>query len=248
MPFQEKQKTQWVPEVAPLVLVNGDKGGPGKSFMARVLKWRLDAMRIPVVLFDGDERNGHLDRFYGSTANVTRFDARTEAGWTVFFNALDQVSGDTVALVDLPSGVGKHLHREAKRLIANQELGMTTVHVWVADHNEDSVRLFKDLAGIAPAHHTAFVMNRRLNEDLSRFSIWSKSKTRAAFISSGGIEASLPPLAPGAHDRIAASQLPFPHERPEGWLRGDWFTCAAFRSDVDEELQQLFALINEVRP
>ena len=233
---------------APLIIVNGDKGGTGKSFLSRTLVWRLSVAGVPLALFDGDDRNAHLDRYYGKVFPVTRFDARSEKGWTDLFDRIESVDADAVILVDLPAGVGQQLQHELVRLRQNEELGTPTVHVWVGDQSEDSVRLFKELADVAPARQTAFVLNRKEDELLQRFGIWLNSNARAAFKAEGGIEVTLPRLSPEAHDRIAFGQLPFPTERPSDWPRGHWFSFGAFAAQVERDLRPLIALIEEMRP
>lgn len=231
---------------APLIVIGGDKGGTGKSFQARVLAWQLPLRCIPLALCDGDERNAHLQRHYSSQLSAVRFDARSEAGWTSMFNHLDNVSADHAVVVDLPAGAGGILHREAARLIANEGLGMPTIHIWVAAPSEDSVRLFRDLMAIAPASRTAFVMNKRNDEDLGRFGIWMNSRTRAEFLAEGGLEVTMPRLPERPHDMIANERLPFPSERPVNWLRGDWFTFLSFKAEVEREQASLIRLIEEM--
>lgn len=240
--FQSQRKCA----AGPLVAIGGDKGGVGKSFQARVLAWKLHSRGIPLALCDGDERNAHLERHYSSQLNTVRFDARSEAGWTSMFNHLDNVPADHAVVVDLPAGAGGILHQEAARLIANEDLGMPTIHVWVADHGEDSVRLFRDLMIIAPASRTAFVMNKRNDENLGRFDIWMNSRTRVEFLAEGGLEVTLPKLPQRPHDMIANERLPFPSERPLNWLRGDWFTFLSFKAAVEREQASLIRLIQEM--
>lgn len=233
-------------ECGSLVLIDSDKGGQGKSIQARALTYQLSSRGVPLALFDGDERNAHLQRFYGQQLNTTRFDARSEAGWTELFNGLDQLDPNQVALVDLCAGAGAHLHNEAARLLANQEFGMPLIHVWMADASEDSVRLFRDLLPIAPAEQTVFVMNMKDHASLDRFGIWMNSHTRAQFIADGGTEITLPRLALRVHDKIAAERLPFPTERPVNWARGDWFTYLSFKAALEKEQAPLIKLIEEM--
>lgn len=235
-------------ESAPLVIIDGDKGGIGKSFLGRTLVWMLSNAGVSLVLFDGDERNAHLERYYGGIFPVTRFDARSAKGWTLLFDRIESAPADAVILVDLPAGAGQQLQHELFRLRENEELGTPTVHIWVGDHSEDSVRLFKGLADLAPARQTAFVLNKKDDEQLQRFRIWLNSNARAAFRAEGGLEVTLPRLSPEIHDRIAIGQLPFPTERPSDWPRGHWLSFRAFAAQVDQELRPLLALIEEMRP
>ena len=52
----KERRVQSACKSGPLVLFDGDKGGPGKSCTTRVAAWRLLAADIPVTLFDGDVR------------------------------------------------------------------------------------------------------------------------------------------------------------------------------------------------
>lgn len=242
----KEMRARKVLECSSLVLINSDKGGQGKSFEARALTWQLGVRGMPLALFDGDERNAHLQRFCGEQFKTIRFDARSEAGWTELFNGLDELEPNEVALVDLCAGTGAHLHKEAARLLANQDFGMPLIHVWMGDASEDSVRLFRDLLPIAPVKQTVFVMNMRDDASLDRFGIWLNSHTRAQFIADGGTEITLPRLALRIHDKIAAERLPFPSERPVNWGRGDWFTFLSFKAALEKEQAPLIKLIEEM--
>lgn len=138
----------------PIVLFNGDKGGPGKSFTTRVLLWQMLASGASVHAFDGDPRNGHVDRHYGQVIPVVRCNLREEAGWSLVFDKLDSIPDNRFVVIDLPGGAGEHLHEEMGRLRFNEEFRRPLIHVWVADHGEDGVRLFKDLYGVGAPERT----------------------------------------------------------------------------------------------
>lgn len=56
--------------MAELILVSGEKGGTGKSFVCRaILQWHLDN-KIPFTAFDTDRSNPDIKRCYGRVADV----------------------------------------------------------------------------------------------------------------------------------------------------------------------------------
>lgn len=66
---------------APIIVTGGDKGGTGKSFVARILAAWLRRHGYLVHGFDGDARNAHLERYYGDSFTVERPYLRKDAGW-----------------------------------------------------------------------------------------------------------------------------------------------------------------------
>lgn len=229
---------------APIVLVDGDKGGVGKSFMARALAGQLLTRRYPVHCFDGDYRNGLLERHYGKHCPVERLDLRTEEGFSDFYDTLDWIDDDAIVICDLPAGVGGRLQSEAERLHFNRDFGREIIHVWMADTGEDSVRQFKELQFLANPAHSAFVMNLRGKTDPKRFAIWHESNLRTWFLAGGGLELRLPHMADGLHDRIARAQAPFLLDpAPEGLTRSDLLSLRIFDQHVATEFSPLIDLI-----
>ncbi len=102
-----------------VILVHGDKGGAGKSMVARAL---LDlylegpqALRRPVAIIDADTQNTDVGDAlsYGELITSHSLSLRDEDGWVTLLNVIDQVEESQV-VVSLPSGIGKDLydHRE----------------------------------------------------------------------------------------------------------------------------------------
>lgn len=227
----------------PIVLLNGDKGGPGKSFTTRVVTWQMLASGASIHAFDGDPRNGHVDRHYGKIIPVDRCNLRNEEGWSLIFDKLDSIPDDQFVVIDLPGGAGEHLHEELARLRLNEEFGRPLIHVWVADHGEDGVRLFKDLYAVGAPDRTVFVMNLKEQRDTSRFRIWLNSDMRAQFLIDGGTEVTMPHLRARLHDRIAETHAPFGEPLPEGCMRSDLLTFRVFAAEVSRQLQPLLNLV-----
>lgn len=90
---------------APIILVGGDKGGVGKSFLARIAAGLLLKRGSSVHGFDGDSRNPHLARYYQSAADdnsspitIDRSMLRSVDGWSEMYAKWEFVDPATVTL------------------------------------------------------------------------------------------------------------------------------------------------------
>ncbi len=126
-------------------LIGGEKGGVGKSLMARVLAQYLIDRQLPFLGFDTDRSHGALMRFYSAYASpieinkVESLDAIVEA-------AVDQ-PGRRI-LVDLAAQTHDPLAtwmEEAGVISLADELGMKLFYWHVMDSGRDSVDLLRRL-------------------------------------------------------------------------------------------------------
>ncbi|MFW2831681.1 hypothetical protein [Sphingomonas sp. ID0503] len=216
-----------------IVVVNGDKGGVGKSFGARVAAGLLHRSGVNVHGFDCDARNAHLDRYYSSSFPVTRVQLRRESGLEALF---DRIEGhpDALALVDLPANIGDVIEREMPRLISVADaLKRPIIHVWVADEEYDSITLLKRVQHLAPPTHTLIVLNGRFAASPREFRLWQESDVRAELIAGGARETFLPVLPIRARTRIDRARSPFHDVSAAGlqtWEKVDfnmWWSAAA---------------------
>lgn len=193
-----------------IILVGGDKGGTGKSFGARTITGWLIAQGYEVAAFDGDARNGHLERYYGQSVGVERVLLRETLGWTSLYESWEQVEDNCVIIVDLPGNIGAEMADETIRLKrVSEALNRDIINVWVASEEEDSIWLLDAALQVADERQTIFLMNGRFGSDPSKFKLWNGSKTRASFIRNGGIEAYLPVLPIFVRTKIARERAPF---------------------------------------
>ena len=126
-------------------LIGGEKGGVGKSLMARVLAQYLIDHELPFLGFDTDRSHGALMRFYSAYASpmavekVESLDAIVEA-------AVDQ-PGRRI-LVDLAAQTHDSLAgwmEDAGVIGLADELGMKLFYWHVMDTGKDSVDLLRRL-------------------------------------------------------------------------------------------------------
>jgi hypothetical protein len=125
--------------------IGGEKGGVGKSLMARVLAQYLIDKELPFLGFDTDRSHGALMRFYSGYASPVAVD-KLESLDAIVEAAVDQ-PGRRI-LVDLAAQTHDSLAtwmEDAGVIDLADELGMK-LHYWhVMDTGKDSVDLLRRL-------------------------------------------------------------------------------------------------------
>jgi hypothetical protein len=126
-------------------LIGGEKGGVGKSVVARVLAQYMIDRNIPFIGFDTDRSHGSLLRFYADFASPVLVDK---------YDSLDAVveaasdNPDKRVLVDLAAQTHDTLvgwMDESGVLEALEDSGLSLAYWHVMDSGQDSVDLLKKL-------------------------------------------------------------------------------------------------------
>lgn len=126
-------------------LIGGEKGGVGKSVVARVLAQYMIGNKIPFIGFDTDRSHGSLLRFYSDYASPTMIDN---------YQSLDAIMEAAVEnpehriLVDLAAQTHYPLAKwvdESGVLELAQELGISLAYWNVMDSGKDCVDLLDKL-------------------------------------------------------------------------------------------------------
>ena len=126
-------------------LIGGEKGGVGKSVVARVVAQYLIDKSIPFLGFDTDRSHGSLLRFYADFASPVVVD-RYESLDTIVEAATEHP--DKRILVDLAAQTHDPLVKwmdDSGVLETAEELGLTFNYWHVMDSGKDSVDLLKKL-------------------------------------------------------------------------------------------------------
>ncbi len=132
-------------DMANIHLIGGEKGGVGKSVVARVVAQYLIDKELPFLGFDTDRSHGALLRFYADFASPVVVD-RYESLDAVMEAAAEHP--DRRILVDLAAQTHEALVKwmdESGVLEMAGELGMTLNYWHVMDSGKDSVDLLKKL-------------------------------------------------------------------------------------------------------
>jgi hypothetical protein len=133
------------PTVSKIHLIGGEKGGVGKSMLARLLAQYFIDQQLPFVAFDTDRSHATLSRFYGEYASPALVD-RYEALDRIVESALE--SPGRRVLVDLAAQTHEPLVRwmDESGVFDMADLSGLALHYWhVMDSGRDSVDLLGKL-------------------------------------------------------------------------------------------------------
>ena len=193
--------------MANIHLIGGEKGGVGKSLVARILAQYLIDKQLPFLGFDTDRSHGALIRFYAGFASPVLVDS---------YEALDAIVEAAVAqpdrriLVDLAAQTHEPLVRwmEESGVLDLARDGAFTINYWhVMDAGKDSVDLLtKLLTQFGDRLRYVLVLNHLRDDD---FSILKQSGEEARAIGLGAHIVSIKRLNERAIQKIDASSSSF---------------------------------------
>jgi hypothetical protein len=163
--------------MANIHLIGGEKGGVGKSVVARVLAQYMIDKNIPFVGFDTDRSHGSLIRFYSDFASPMLIDSYESLDTMV---ELAHENPNERILVDLAAQTHERLVKwmdESGVIEALAELGLSLTYWHVMDSGKDSVALLKNVFDRFDARlHYVLVLNQLRGEN---FELFEKSLEKA---------------------------------------------------------------------
>lgn len=187
-----------------IVFVGGDKGGVGKSTVARTLLEFYQQQKVDLLVFDGDDTNPTLTRFY---KQAVRLSTRSAEGFDPLLAKLE--GGPAVQLVDLGAGSSIALKQFVDRvgfLDLAQEYGVKVTFVFVLAPTKDSIKLLNVLSEQYGDRIDYVVARNERNE--GAWDLWEKSRTRAKVVEElGGIEITIPTLDPWTAEKVDRGDL-----------------------------------------
>jgi len=193
--------------MARIHLVGGEKGGVGKSLVARLLAQYFIDREMPFLGFDADRSHGALMRFYAGYASPVVVD-RYESLDTIVETAAAEP--DRRILVDLAAQTQEALVRwieESSLLELEEEAGIELRYWHVMDGGRDSVDLLRSLLdrfGSRMAY--VVVLNQVRGED---FAILDASGEKARAAALGARFVTVRRLQEGVMNRIDARSASF---------------------------------------
>jgi hypothetical protein len=181
-----------------LILGHGDKGGVGKSTLISLCV-DFALTRGPVCVIEGDATIDDVAARFAGVAGVTGFgvdlsrpDASEEAVIGVF-EALEREGLPDTVIVNTPASASATIDRQAAVFVeAAHELGYSVRVGWVVGPDENSAALSSSSALCRLADHKTAIPNAHYGDP--RKFLWERHKARAAWLESGGLEATLPAL------------------------------------------------------
>lgn len=193
--------------MATIHFIGGEKGGVGKSLVARLLAQYLIDQKLPFIGFDSDRSHGALLRFYAAYASPVVIDA---------YESLDKVVEAAVeaperrVIVDLAAQTHQPLVKwmeESGMLELAREFGVAVRYWHVMDSGRDSADLLGRLLDRFGAQlDYVLVLNQLRGDD---FDILDQSGNRERALALGAKIAVLPRLHESAMTRIDARSTSF---------------------------------------
>ena len=187
--------------------IGGEKGGVGKSLVARLLAQYLIDHQLPFLGFDSDRSHGALLRFYAAYASPVVIDQ---------YESLDKVveaateQADRRIIVDLAAQTHQPLVQwmeESGMLELAAEFGIAVRYWHVMDSGKDSVDLLGRLLDRFGAQlNYVLVLNQLRGDD---FEIFEKSGLKERALAMNAKIAKLPRLHEAAMRRIDARSTSF---------------------------------------
>ena len=193
--------------MTPIHLIGGEKGGVGKSLVARLLAQYFIDQSIPFIGFDSDRTHGALLRFYSGYASPILIDN---------YQSLDAIveaaaeNSERRILVDLAAQTHDGLTQwmdDSQLLDVAPEIGLDIRYWHVMDSGRDSVDLLKRLLDRHGARlKYTLVLNQVRGDD---FRIFDRSGERERALALGAQIISLKRLHETSMMKIDAGSLSF---------------------------------------
>ncbi|MBM2324331.1 MULTISPECIES: AAA family ATPase [Roseobacteraceae] len=196
-----------------IFFIHGDKGGVGKTEVAKRMAAVMLQNGLPVTLVDGDDKNAGLHAaFEKGELDVQRIKVMTPAGRDALFDVIAQSPGDV--LIDLPargSDVTERLNQDGasedgfslELLLAEIEAELTIV--FVIDQTRSPLVALKDeLAALPDATRWIIVRNWREDRD---FTLFDTTKVKADLEARGAAVIDMVRLDPRVNDILENASL-----------------------------------------
>ena len=188
-------------------LIGGEKGGVGKSVVARVVAQYLIDKNLPFLGFDTDRSHGSLLRFYSDYASPVVVDSY-ESLDAIVEAAVEQP--DKRVLVDLAAQTHEPLVKwmdDSGVLETAEELGVAFTYWHVMDSGKDSVDLLKKLLDRFGARLNYVIVLNQLRGD--NFDIFNQSGERERVLEPNGCVITLKRLHEPVINKIDAGSTSF---------------------------------------
>src|SRR6266481_421690 len=202
----EKKMAQF--EKPRLILTHGEKGGVGKTTVARVIADFLNSRKATFRAFDAEGSTGQLLRFHPSeTAAV---DVANAASIARVLDYVMEAGGKRLALVDLGARSGEEVQNWLYRGGALEEaeasrLGITVVYV--LGGAVDSVGHLKECFG-ALGRDVNYVIVKNYGV-AGKFDVYDQSNVRKDLLSVGAREIAFPSLDGSVYQSVDRASIAF---------------------------------------
>jgi len=179
-------------------LVDGDKGGIGKSLTTRALTHHYlskEPDKRPVIaVFDADMSNPDVcgkDGLSTKNSNLALtqiLDLSIEQGWIDFANAIEKLQNeydddDLCIIVNMPAQIGARAFQGSVPIVAEVLRQCNAFPIWMLSRVEDSIRTLEERIKSMPTRfQTGLVLRNLFFGEPSKFVLWDNSPLRARML------------------------------------------------------------------
>ena len=191
-----------------IFLCSGEKGGVGKTLMARILVEILRAAGYKILPIDADAANLDIEALFNLDGHLN---LQEEGGYTNLLNFIENAKDGEDIVVSLPAGVlsGAEVRGAAfldgLPLLGN-DLNREVFIIWPIDDKELSVIMLKNFIQRCPGMRIDVVGNRFF---FNEFTLYNGSQTKKSIEAAGGRFITLPRLQPQVMQRLVNEKLGF---------------------------------------
>lgn len=242
---------------ARFIIVGGDKGGVGKSFLAQALADFLLERKEGLAIIDADTANPDVLRMFEKYVPCCLANVRSENGWMDVMDFVIRHPGETI-IMNTPQGIGEYMRADMtsfSEFLAAEDVPVQMELWWTMNVGHDSVNL---LAKANEAYGQFFERIRVVcnlhfangdKTDQGPFMLWHESPLRTRIEKNNGMTL----FFPGLHVRVVKKlfaplhTMPFGHaedastgeaiglEASERWKLTQW------RNDIKKLMSPAFA-------
>jgi hypothetical protein len=190
----------------PIIIVNGSKGGVGKSLTTMALLDYFSVKHQFVKLIDADTNNPDVFRCYGRITEGEIVDLNDVDGWIRMVNLADATPFKAV-VVNTPAQNNACVHKHASILLDSlRELARPLITLWVINRQRDSLELMKDYMDHMGDNRLHVICNGYFGEE-QKFELYHSSPVREAVAALGGKSLFLPDLSDRVTDDLYGKRI-----------------------------------------
>jgi hypothetical protein len=181
------------------IIAHGDKGGVGKSMVARALVDYLHNQGEKVAIIDTDTQNPDVFRMFKGSVEASMANIREENGWMDVMDFVMAHPGYTF-IMNTPAGIGEYMKADLvsfANFLSKQESPVEMELWWTMNGDHDSVNLFSK----AYEKYGQFFSRVRVLCNLhftdgnqNSYVLWNESPLRTRLEKSGGLTMFFPGL------------------------------------------------------
>lgn len=135
-----------------LWIVTGNKGGVGKSAVAKALVEWLEAGAITVTVMDGDSRTSDVAGTFKHRLTVHTFDLQDEGQWPMLADEVCQIQDERHIVINMPDGLTERMLAMLGRTTElTSQYGWDAKTLFVVNTLPDGLHMLPMLEDVVPA-------------------------------------------------------------------------------------------------